>query len=143
MKRLARTLSALCFCTACGAASAAEKPHLALELNKVEAAGTGCRMTFRATNSYDFKLEDITLEVYLVDPKGVVLQSLQFPFGYVLAGKSRFAKFDVKSIPCGDIGGMFVNEFKSCKGTSDMAMECRESLQVTNLTSLKFSDGGQ
>jgi hypothetical protein len=143
MKRLPCAIAVFGFLATCGLAAAEEKPHLALELNKVEPAGTGCRLTFRATNSYDFKLEDITLEVYLVDTKGVVLQSLQFPFGYVLAGKSRFAKFDIKSVACADIGGMFVNEFKSCKGPAEMAMECRESLSVSNLTALKFSDGGE
>ena len=142
MTMLARLSIVLCVLFLGVRSGVADTPHLALELNKVEAAGDGCRMTFRATNSYPFKLEDINVEVYLVDQKGVVLQSLQFPFGYVLAGKSRFAKFDIKSTACDGIGGMFVNEFKSCKGPTDMALECREALTVTNLTAINFSDGG-
>jgi hypothetical protein len=119
----------------------AETPHLALELNKAEVAGTGCRLTFKATNYFPNKLDDINVEVYLVDAKGIVLQSVQFPFGYVLAGKTRFAKFDIRNTACTDIGGMFVNEFKSCKGATDMAVQCRESLITSNLTAIKFSDG--
>ena len=119
----------------------AEAPHLALELNKAEAAGTGCRLTFKAINYFPDKLDDINVEVYLVDAKGVVLQSVQFPFGYVLAGKTRFAKFDIRNTSCADIGGMFVNEFKSCKGATDMAVQCRESLTTSNLTAIPFSDG--
>jgi hypothetical protein len=135
----------LTFALAIGASltlpAAAESPHLALELNKAEAAGTGCRLTFKVTNHFPDKLDDINVEVYLVDAKGIVLQSVQFPFGYVLAGKSRFAKFDIRNTVCADIGGMFVNEFKSCKGPTDMAVQCRETLTTANLTAIKFSDG--
>lgn len=138
LARLAIVITAIVFGIRAGAA---EAPHLALELNKVESSGDGCRMTFRAMNTYPFKLEDITVEVYIVDQKGVVLQSLQFPFGYVLAGKSRFAKFDIKSTKCDAIGGMFVNEFKSCKGPTDMFLECREALKVSNLSAINFTDG--
>jgi hypothetical protein len=123
------------------AAKAQEPPHLALELNKAETIGSGCRVTFKATNYFPEKLEDINIEVYLVDADGIVLQSVQFPFGYVLAGKARFAKFDIKNTACDGIGSMFVNEFKSCKGKTDMAAQCRESLRTRNMTKIKFSDG--
>ena len=71
------------------------------------------------------------------------MQSVQFPFATVLAGKTRFAKFDVNGTDCAGIGGMFVNEFKSCKGAQEMAEQCRASLETANLTSLPFSDGEQ
>ncbi len=115
--------------------------NLTLELNKVEEADGACRLTFRIVNRYQFKLEDINVEVYLVDNQGVALQSIQFPFGLVLPGKSRFAKFDIKGLPCSSIGGLFVNEFKSCKGSADMKLECLDGLKTTNLTGLKFNDG--
>lgn len=125
------------FCTA----AAAEQPHLRLELNKAEQSAANCRVTFRITNFFPEKLDDINIEIYFTDKKGVVMQSVQFPFATVLAGKTRFAKFDVHETACADIGGMFVNEFKSCKGSADMAEQCRATLEVANLTALPFSDG--
>jgi hypothetical protein len=119
----------------------AEQPHLRLELNKAEQSAANCRLTFRITNRFPVKLDDINVEIYFTDKKGVVMQSVQFPFAGVAAGKSRFARFDVNDTACTDIGGMFVNEFKSCKGPSDMAEQCRDTLVVTNLTALTFSDG--
>lgn len=121
----------------------AAEPHIRLELNKAEQSAANCRLTFRITNFFPERLDDINVEIYFTDKKGVVMQSVQFPFATVLAGKTRFAKFDVNSTDCAAIGGMFVNEFKSCKGAQDMAEQCRASLETANLTSLPFSDGEQ
>jgi hypothetical protein len=138
-------LAALGFaCAACFPlpALAQDAPHLVLELNKAETVGTGCRVTFKATNNFPERIDEFNVEVYLVDGKGVVMQSVQFPFGFVPNGKSRFAKFDVKNTECASIGGMYVNEFKTCKGKTDLAIQCRESLKTANLTAITFSDGG-
>jgi hypothetical protein len=122
-------------------AVAQDAPHLVLELNKAETVGTGCRVTFKATNNFPERLEEFNVEVYLVDSKGIVMQSVQFPFGFIPSSKVRFAKFDVKNTDCSNIGGMFVNEFKTCKGKTDMSVQCRETLKTVNLTSITFSDG--
>ena len=143
MKNSLACLALICAVFWQDVASAEEPQHLALELNKAESVAAGCRVTFRATNYFADKLEDVNVEVYLVEAKGIVIQSIQFPLGYVLAGKTRFAKFDIKGTTCVSIGGMFVNEFKSCKGATDMALQCRETLRITNLTAIKFSDGSQ
>ena len=116
---------------------------LEIELNKAEPMDMGCRLTFKSTNNLGVKLESFTIEVYLLGQKGVALQSVQFTFGAIAAQKARFAKFDLKDRPCGDIGGIFVNEFKSCKAGTDMAETCRDTLTLKNLTAISFSDGAQ
>jgi hypothetical protein len=114
---------------------------LELELNKIEQTDSGCRLTFKSTNRMPAKLESFSLEVYLLDPKGVALQSVQFSFGAIAASKARFAKFDLKDRPCKDIGGVFINEFKSCMADKDIAQQCRDTLILNNLTTVSFSDG--
>ena len=117
------------------------EPGLELELNKIEQAEGGCRLTFKSTNRFATKLNSFSVEVYLLDSKGVALQSVQFSFGAIASGKARFAKFDLKDRQCGEIGGIFVNEFKSCQGETEMAQQCRDTLSLNNLTAIKFSDG--
>lgn len=116
-------------------------PGLELELNKIEQSAGGCQLTFKSTNRFATKIESFNLEVYLLDARGVALQSVQFSFGAIASGKARFAKFDLKDRQCGEIGGIFVNEFKSCKGEAEMAQQCRDTLSLKNLTAIVFSDG--
>jgi hypothetical protein len=141
MSRSTRTFIVLAGLLLLPTAAMAEQPHLRLELNKAEQSAASCRLTFRVTNHFPVRLDDINVEIYFTDKKGVVMQSVQFPFAAVAAGKSRFARFDIHDTACTDIGAMFVNEFKSCKGPTDMAEQCSDTLEVANLTALSFSDG--
>jgi hypothetical protein len=127
----------------CGASgtAGAQQSGLEIELNKIEQFESGCRLTFKSTNRMSVGLQSFSLEVYLLDTKGVALQSVQFSFGSIAATKARFAKFDLKDRPCKDIGGIFVNEFKSCKAETDIAQQCRDTLSLKNLTTVMFSDG--
>ncbi len=118
----------------------AQQTGLELELNKVEQYDGGCRLTFRAGNHFKARLEGFTVEFYLLDPKGVALQSVQFTFGAVAAAKARFAKFDLKERNCSEIGEIFVNEFKSCKAETDITQQCQNGLILKNLTPLRFTD---
>lgn len=124
-----------------GSPARSADPGLELELNKLEQTDAGCRLTFKSTNRFPTKIDGFDIEVYLLDGKGVALQSIQFSFGAIASGKARFAKFDLKDRKCGEIGGIFVNEFKSCKGETDMAQKCRDTLSLKNLTTIEFSDG--
>lgn len=123
----------------------AQSPELELELNKVEQAGTDCRMIFKSTNRMGIDLKSFGIEVYLLDAKGVALQSILLTFGSISSSKGRFAKFDLKGRTCADIGGVFVNEFKTCQPTeqssTDIAEKCRSGLVLRNLSSLNFTDG--
>jgi hypothetical protein len=134
---------ALTLVTACAAAvpAVAQSSGLELELNKVEQTGSDCRVIFKSTNRLGVDLKGFGLEVYLLDPRGVALQSILLSFGSIGLSKGRFAKFDLKGRTCTDIGGVFVNEFKSCQADSDMPEKCRSSLSLKNLTSLSFTDG--
>lgn len=132
----------ICTLTFLGGATVprAQETGLELELNKAEQYDGGCRLTFRAGNHFKTRLEGFTVELYLLDPKGVALQSVQFTFGAVAASKARFAKFDLKDRKCTEIGAIFVNEFKSCKAETDITQQCQNGLILKNLTPLRFTD---
>ncbi len=118
-----------------------QKPGIEIEFNKAEQVGADCRLIFKSTNSFAQAITGFSVEIYLLDAKGVALQSVQFSFGAIGASKARFAKFDLQDRKCADIGGIFVNEFKSCKADTEMAQTCRDSLVLKNLTTLSFTDG--
>lgn len=126
---------------AAGAARSADTAGLELELNKIEQTDASCRLIFKTTNHMPQSIESFALELYLLDNKGVALDSVQFTFGAVAAGKARFSKFEMKDRKCADIGGLFVNDVKSCKATAEIADQCRSALRLSNLTAIKFSDG--
>ncbi len=119
----------------------AETAGLELELNKIEQAGADCRMIFKSTNRMGLDLKSFGIEVYLLDAKGVALQSILLTFGSISSSKGRFAKFDLKARTCSDIGGVFVNEFKTCQADTDIAEKCRAGLALKNLSTLSFTDG--
>lgn len=123
------------------AAIAEVAPGIEVELNKIEQSDAACSLTFKSSNHLTRNLETMNIEVYLLDKKGVALQSLQFTFNAIAASKARFAKFDLKGRKCDDIGGIFVNEIKSCKLEGDATQTCPTTLQLRNLTSIKFTDG--
>jgi hypothetical protein len=126
-----------------GIGMAAGEAGLEIELNKIEQTDAGCRLTFKSTNFLNVRLDSFSMEVYLLDPRGVALQSVQFSFGPIAASKARFAKFDLRDRTCAEIGGIFVNEFKSCKADVDISEQCRDTLKIRNLTTVKFSDGAE
>ena len=119
----------------------ADGANLEIEFNKIEQSDAGCRLTFKTTNQLAAKLESFSVELYLLDPKGVALESVQFTFGAIASGKARFSKFDIKDHPCSGIGAIFVNELKSCMADTDIVQQCRDALRLKNLTPIKFSDG--
>lgn len=124
----------------------AAEAGLEIEFNKIEQTDAGCRLTFKTTNRLPVKLESFSIELYLLDPKGVALESVQFTFGAIAMSKARFSKFDLKDRPCADVGGIFINEFKSCKSDTgkpdtDMVRQCSDTLLLKNLTAITFSDG--
>lgn len=120
---------------------ASEANGIEIELNKLEQAEAGCRLTFKSSNHLSANLENLSIEVYLLDVKGIALQSIQFAFGAIAASKARFANFDLKDRKCDEIGAIFVNEVKSCKLSGQTAQACPTTLQLRNLTSIKFTDG--
>jgi hypothetical protein len=126
---------------AAGGARGAEPAGLELELNKIEQTDSSCRVIFKTTNHLPADIESFAIELYLLDGKGVALDSVQFTFGAVASNKARFSKFEMKDRKCGDIGGLFVNDVKSCKAKTEIAEQCRSTLQLRNLTAIKFSDG--
>jgi hypothetical protein len=140
--RCARMLvGGLLLMAAAGGARGAEPAGLELELNKIEQTDSSCRLIFKTTNHMQADIESFAIELYLLDGKGVVLDSVQFTFGAVATAKARFSKFEMKDRKCGDIGGLFVNDVKSCKAKTEIAEQCRRSLQLRNLTVTTFSDG--
>ena len=83
-------------CWLAGAPAHAGGPALEIEFNKIEQMGPDCRLTFKSTNGLAVGLDGFGAEVYLLDPRGVALQSVQFAFGAIAAAKARFAKFDLR-----------------------------------------------
>src|SRR5260221_10479106 len=118
---------------AAGGARGAAAAGLELALNKIEQTDTSCRLIFKTTNHMPSDIESFAIELYLLDGKGVALDSVQFTFGAVATAKARFSKFELKDRKCGDIGGLFVNDVKSCKSATEIAEQCRSALQLSNL----------
>ncbi|MFN3938615.1 MAG: hypothetical protein ACK4KW_13685 [Gemmobacter sp.] len=112
--------------------AAAETPGagaLRLELNRLDAEGAACRLTFVAENGWA-PLSSLVIETVLFDRGGRVAALTLFDFGELPQGRRRVRQFDVAGTDCGSIGQVLVNGVATCTGPGAERAACAAALSV-------------
>ncbi|MCB1340736.1 MAG: hypothetical protein KDK24_06665 [Pseudooceanicola sp.] len=92
----------------------AETAGLAVELNKMEADGGACRLTFVATNGAAEAVDSAVFETVLFDTEGSVDRLTLFDFGALPVGRARVRQFQVDGLPCARLGRVLFNGASAC-----------------------------
>lgn len=120
-------------------AAAQGTPEIAIQLNKVEKAGSACRMTFVTDNSLGKPLDALALDVVLFDDKGIVGPRLVLDMGAVPDGETKVVDFDVPDTDCGKVSRLLLNDVQSCTSGGQPVGGCAASVQTdSKLDNLPF-----
>ena len=120
------------------AQEAAAQPSLALELNALQAAETGCRVTFLATNALGGTLDRAAVELALFDAGGTIVRIVTLDFKNLSQGKTKVLQFELADLACDGIGRLLVNDITACEGTGLLPTACLDGLVTTAKPSVEF-----
>lgn len=134
MPAVARRLAPLLFAALApmSVPAAAQPAPLAVELNKLEADGDGCRATMVVTNAPDAPLASLKLDLVFFDGEGIVARRLAAELAPLAAGKTVVKAFPVAGLGCADISRVLVNDVIACAGPSGPVDGCVDRLQPTS-----------
>ena len=112
----------------------AEDGSLAIELNKLEAQGEDCRAYFVIDNKKDTAYDELTLDLVLFRPDGVIGQRFAVELAPLKAKKRTVKLFDVAGTSCDEVGSFLINEVMECKTSTGEAADCLQDISVSSRT---------
>lgn len=127
---------------ACLASPAAAQTtgNIALELNTATDEGSGCRLTYVATNGTPVGLEKSSYEVAVYDAEGIVKRLLVLEFGWLPSGKTRVVQFDLPDQSCSTISRISVNGPVECTSAEGEQTICRDNqLLSSRVRTIQFN----
>ncbi len=105
---------------------------IGLELNRLEAVGEGCRLSFIFRNGLQGTIEAMALELVLFDGEDRVAGLVAIAAGRLPAGKMRVRQFDIASTACSGIQRVLVNDVTACEGGGLVPGKCLEVIAVSS-----------
>lgn len=109
-----------------------------LELNALQKADAGCRITFLATNNLGAPLDRAAVETALFNAEGAIDRIVTLDFKGLAAGKSKVLQFELADLPCDGIGRVLINDITACEGTGLAPTACLEHLKTTTRPAITF-----
>lgn len=132
---LAAALLATGICLSAGAASAAEKGRIGVELNKLEPAGDACRAYLLLSNGTAAAFTSLKLDLVTFDTDDIVQRRVAVEAAPIGAGKTSLKVFDISGTQCAAIGRMLLNGVLSCKGAKEQTSDCLALVSVSSRAS--------
>ncbi len=117
----------------------AQDAKLAVELNKMETQGSGCRAYLVVKNEGASEYQSFKLDLVLFQKDGVIGRRFAMDLGPVKPEKRTVKLFDLDNIGCDDIGSFLINDVMECKGTSGPIEDCLARLSVKSLTNVELT----
>jgi hypothetical protein len=122
-----------------GASLAQETPNqFALELNALQSAETGCRVSFLATNQLGSTLDKASLELALFNRSGAIEKIVTLDFKALTDGKTKVLQFLLANLSCENIGRILINDVTACEGADIAATACLAGLKTSALPDVTF-----
>ena len=119
--------------------AAAESGKIAVELNDLQAADTGCRAVFVLKNEIGKALDKMTLRVVTFDAKGKASLFLSLDVGALPAGKTRVLRFDLgDKTACTDVGRMVLDDVTACDGGDMTPPACLAAIVLSSRATVPF-----
>lgn len=135
MGRLARALigGSLAVVTSWSAAAAGgDAKPIAVELNKLDAVGKGCRAFFVVDNPGDKAVQSLKLDLVFFGADGVIVRRLVVDVAPLRAGKKSVKTFDLDNPPCAQIGSILLNDVLDCRDAAGPQADCLQHIAVSS-----------
>ena len=117
----------------------AQDGALAVELNKLEAEGQGCRAYFVITNKSDTAYQALKLDLVLFRPDGVIGRRFAVDLAPLQGNKRSVKLFDIDGTACDQVGSFLVNDVMECKSEAGPIPDCMKGLSVSTLTNVQLT----
>lgn len=118
------------------AESAAE--DLTVELNRLEDAGGGCRLTLVVTNPGARRFDSLKLDLVLFGPDGVVARRLAVETGPVRPAKTVVRLFEAADLACAGVGRLLLNDVTACADGAGPIAGCVDRLRTASRATVPF-----
>ena len=113
--------------------------RIGIELNKIEPAGTACRVYFVVDNRAAEAIGDLQIDVYFFDRQGSILRGVALQLGSVRAESAKVAPFELPELDCGAIGRALLNDVLLCNSADGAPLEgCAEGVEVASRVDVGF-----
>lgn len=116
-----------------------QQSSLAVELNKLESQGDGCRAYLVVNNNGKTEYASFKLDLVLFQKDGVIGRRFAMDLAPLKPEKRTVKLFDLDKIGCKDIGSFLINDVMECKGASGPIEDCLATLSVKSLTDVELS----
>lgn len=111
---------------------------LDLELNALQPAEAGCRVTFLATNRLGGQLDRAAVELALFDAAGTIDRIVTLDFKDLSDGKTKVLQFELAGLQCDGLGRLLVNDVSACEGAISPATVCLDALKPSTRLDIAF-----
>lgn len=109
-----------------------------VELNRLEDAGAGCRLTLVVTNPGPQRFDELKLDLVLFDTGGVVARRLAVETGPVRANKTIVRLFDATDLSCAKIGRLLLNDVVACADAAGPVAGCVDRIATASRAAVPF-----
>tara|TARA_B100000029_G_scaffold427761_1_gene437307 strand:+ start:4132 stop:4560 length:429 start_codon:yes stop_codon:yes gene_type:complete len=110
----------------------AQQEGIAIELNKVESAPSGCRLHFDVHNTTGMKFEVFSVDLVFFDTDGVVSSRSLVSFGRLHPNKHHFNSWEFPSVECTKVGRILVNGIQQCQHDGGESFDCLSALSASH-----------
>lgn len=111
---------------------------LKLELNALQQAEAGCRITFLAVNKLGSTLDKAAFEIALFDQGGGIDQLVTLDFNALAQGKTKVLQFELPALECTDVGRILINDASACTGDAIVPSDCLDRLTTSSKVDIMF-----
>lgn len=111
---------------------------LKLELNALQQAEAGCRITFLAVNKLGSALDKAAFEIALFDQGGGIDQLVTLDFNALAQGKTKVLQFELPALECTDVGRILINDASACTGGDIVPSDCLDRLTTSSKVDVVF-----
>ena len=111
---------------------------LAIELNAIQPADAGCRVTFLAVNGLGADLERASVETALFDASGAIERIVTLDFKALSPGKTKVLQFELAGLDCADLGRVLINDITACDGPGLEPGACLAGLTTSSRAPIDF-----
>ena len=112
--------------------ASAEPEGLVIELNKVEAAPSGCRLHFSVRNATDVKFSVLSADLVFFGPDGVMSSRSLVSFGLLHPNKRRFYSWEFPGTDCSGVSRILVNGLEQCRHDGGESFDCLSALSTSH-----------
>jgi hypothetical protein len=120
-------------------AAEAQQGSIAIELNKLEPQGQGCRAYFVIGNKSSTTYQALKLDLVLFRPDGVIGRRFAVDLAPLTADKRSVKLFDIDDTACDQVGSFLINDVMECKAESGTRTDCLKDISASSLTSVKLT----